>query len=550
LAEVPNHRYLPLEGWSIKVGDLDFSSNEVFLKRVLKDLRKITPSVVDDVKITDKLITRYCASVGTASLTAVQRHRFLRLQRLAAQTREDVRIPSEALDDFLAVGTVAELLEQVKAKAKDETVASVEASLTSLHAERDRLDREISRLKGTVVQKESELVTLQQQSASTLEEFDSRAKERFRNLSTSASEFLADIALIRAALNLNAPKSNRDTLPHEAKSVFSDRGSSLTTAEFDEAFKSGDRTIFSPLLSSLAAGFVPIVFGPFGRDALNDLAYTVAAGRLFSLPLNAALTSPTQLREELLLHDSMCQSITLDDFLHAAGTSANVSILVLENINLAQIDSVILPLIRQYVAQRSCVVGTGNVPDGISTPVGSWPKNLLLAGFAIDSPLSLPVSTELWSYATFVYPTPEKFTDRNNTATSRPTGSRVTQISYGTWIEWLTRIDLTKAADPMILTEYVAHKIGMSPLLKRLARNLASTLASIGAFMEPSDNLKVFAELTVVPYALSRGSNPRLLFEGCPTPVPTDTNIDRIESIFRRWGIGPTEREEGETGNA
>src|SRR5580700_9857557 len=75
LAEASNHRFLPLEGWSTRIAELDFSSNELFLKRVLKDLKKITPSNVDDVKLTDKLIARYCAAVGTASLSPAQRYR-------------------------------------------------------------------------------------------------------------------------------------------------------------------------------------------------------------------------------------------------------------------------------------------------------------------------------------------------------------------------------------------------------------------------------------------------------------------------------------------
>ncbi len=320
IAEISNHRYLPLEGWSIKLGDLDFSPKEVFMRRVLKDLRKISPAVVDDVKLTDKLIARYCASVGTASLTAAQRHRFLRLQRIAAQAREDVRIPAEALDDFLGIGTIAELLEQLKAKTKAETAAAVEDSLADLHAQRDRLDRELTRLKATVDQKQSELVTLEQKNASVLKEFDTRARERFRTLSTSASSFLADIALIRAALNLPAQESNGATLPRERQFAFPDDSDSLTTAEFDAEIKNGydglhtDRMISLPLLCSLAAGFVPIVFGPLGRKALNDLANTIAAGRLFSLHLNPTLTSPAQLRGEILLHDAakICQGITLD----------------------------------------------------------------------------------------------------------------------------------------------------------------------------------------------------------------------------------------------
>ena len=303
-------------------------------------------------------------------------------------------------------------MEQLKAKTKAETTAAVEHSLTDLHAQRDRLHQELSTLKANVDQKEEDLATLEQRNVSALEEFDARAKERFRNLSTSAAGFLADVALIRAALNLNARESNEGTLRRETTVAFPDGGDSLTTAEFDAAIKNTrtHRVISLPLLCSFAAGFVPIVFGMHGREALQDFADTIAGGRLFSLPLSSTSTSPSQLRGEILLHDpaKTSKSLTLEDLLRTAGASSNISILVLENINLTQVDSVLLPLIRQYAEQQSRALGSAGVTDRISTPVGIWPANLLLTGFAIDSPLSLPVSTELWSYATFVYSDPQE----------------------------------------------------------------------------------------------------------------------------------------------
>ena len=207
LAEASNHRFLPLEGWSTRIAELDFSSNELFLKRVLKDLKKITPSIVDDVKLTDKLITRYCAAVGTASLSPAQRYRLLRLQRIATHSRQDIQLSAEALTDFLSIGTIAELLDQTKTKVKEETIASTQASLSTLHEQRQRLDHEVARLTSAISQNKLELASLERQHASALEQFDAQAKERFRNLSTSASGFLAEIALIRAALDLQIPTS-------------------------------------------------------------------------------------------------------------------------------------------------------------------------------------------------------------------------------------------------------------------------------------------------------------------------------------------------------
>ena len=101
----------------------------------------------------------------------------------------------------------------------------------------------------------------------------------------------------------------------------------------------------------------------------------------------------------------------------------------------------------------------------------------------------------------------------------------------------------------MMLAAYVAHKIEMSLLLKRLMRNLAAAIAVIAASKEPNDRLRLFAELTVVPYSLSRGKNPRSILEGCPTNAPVDPDIARIEAVFKRWGIDLTDSGAGAIAN-
>jgi hypothetical protein len=557
LAEASNHRFLPLEGWSTRIADLDFSSNELFLKRVLKDLKKITPSIVDDVKLTDKLITRYCAAMGTASLSPAQRHRLLRLQRIAAHSRQDIQLSGEALTDFLSVGTIAELLDQAKTKVRDETIASTQASLSTLHEQRQRLDHEVTRLTSAISQSKLELASLERQHSFALEQFDAQAKERFRNLSTSASGFLAEIALIRAALDLHVPTSQASRPPRTAESLRQDTSDSLSTTEFldrsNQNFSSqslGCRTSCS-LLSSMASGFVPVVYGPSGSEALSALAHTLAADQLYRLPLHPTLTSPAQLRDELLLHEpgTTPPTISLNGLLQAASTSSEMTILVLENINLAQIDSVLLPLIRQYVELRIDTPKSGDAPGSISTPVGPWPANLLLAGLAIDSPLSLPVSTELWSYATFVYSALERPTPLDQSAPPVSRALKASRLSYETWIEWLQQMTPATTADPMMLAAYVAHKIEMSLLLKRLMRNLASAIAVIAAGNEPHDRLRLFAELTVVPYLLSRCKSPRSILAGCPTDAPVDPDVARIEAVFKRWGIDLMESGAGAIAN-
>jgi hypothetical protein len=546
LAEWADHRFLPPEGWSTKVGELDFSPNEVFLKRVLRDLRKLSPSIVDDVKLTDKLISRYCAAVGTASLSPAQRYRFIRLKNLTKHACEDLNLPAEALSEFLSIGTIAEMLQEVKKKAADETIAATEGSLGKVREQRAHLEKEAARLATDVSERQSELVSLEQQHASALKQFETRAKQRFRDLAGSASDFLAEIALIRAALNLPNSELRGQHVVNEAVSPAQSSCETLGRAEFLErinhcfASKSLSCLTSASLLASLVSGFVPIVLGLLGRESLSALGRTLGAGRLYWLPLNPTFTSPSQIRSEPLIQDgdTVGGASTLDDVLQRAIASSEISVLVLENINLAQIDSVLLPLIRQYVELRCGAGASSYPPSRVSTPIGIWPANLLLAGLAIESPFSLPVSTELWSYATFVDASTARPSREDNSESQHLVAPKASQILYETWTAWLDEINGKSGMDSMMLAAYVGHQIGVSSLLKRLLTKLASAIDTILAAEESADRVKLFAELTVIPYCLSRHRDVRSVLEGCPTPVALDEQrVDFIDSVFKSWGI-------------
>jgi hypothetical protein len=545
LAESSNHRFLPPEDWSVKIGELDFSPTEMFLKRVLRDLKKITPSIVDDVKLTDKLINRYSNAVGTASLSPSQSHRLLRLKTIAKRSSEDINLPAEALTDFLSITSIAEILQEVKKKAADETVASTKASLSKLHEQSAHLRQEIVSLTSDIAQRKRDLASLEQQQISALKEFETQAKKRFREISSGASEFLTEIALIRAALNLPNPSSSGD-ITAETDTKLHSTSETLGRVEFLERInrcvagnKLSCRTS-SALLASMASGFVPIVFGSLARESLSAIGHTLAGGRLYWLPLNSTLASSSQVRNEPVIQNQgeLGAANTLDVLLHKAISSPDISILVLENINLAQIDSVLLPFIQQYVELRCASGAYAPQPDRVSTPFGIWPANLLLAGLAIESPLSLPVSTELWSYATFIDANAGR-ADKQQVAESHNSASlKESQMLYETWTEWMNEINGRPATDSVIVAAYVRHQIEISSLFERLLTRLASAIDAICAAQESAYRVKLFTELALIPYCLARHQDLRSLLEGCPISVPIDTDrIARVGSVFKNWGM-------------
>jgi hypothetical protein len=545
LAESSNHRFLPPEEWSVKIGELDFSPTEMFLKRVLRDLKKITPSIVEDVKLTDKLINRYSNAVGTGSLSPSQRHRLMRLKTIAKRSSEDINLPGEALADFLSITTIAELLQDVKKKAADETVASTKASLNTLHEQSMHLEQEISRLNSDIAQRRRDLASLEQQQISALKGFETHAKNRFREISSGASEFLAEIALIRAALNLPTAAPSGDNAVENDIEVHN-ASEMLNQVEFLERInhcaasnKLSCRTS-NALLASMASGFVPIVFGSLARESLSALGRTLASGRLYWLPLNPTLTSSSQVRGEPVIQEQgqLAGANTLDILLQKAMSSPDISILVLENINLAQIDSVLLPFIRQCVELRCASGPYPPRPGRVSTPVGTWPANLLLAGLAIESPLSLPVSTELWSYATFVDASTGRANKQEAAESHNSASVKESQLLYETWTQWINEINGRPATESVIVAAYVGHQIEINSLFERLLTRLASAIDAICAAQESAYRVKLFTELALIPYCLARHHDLRSLLESCPISVPIDTeNIARVGSVFKNWGM-------------
>jgi hypothetical protein len=545
LAESSNHRFLPPEEWSIKIGELDFSPTEMFLKRVLRDLKKITPSIVEDVKLTDKLINRYSSAVAAGSLSPSQRHRLLRLKTIAKRSSEDVNLPAEALTDFLSITSIAEMLQEVKKKAADETVATTKASLSKLHEQSSRLEQEIVSLTSDVAQGKRDLASLEQQHTSALKEFETQANKRFREISSGASQFLTEIALVRAALNLpNASSSEGIATGNDLQ--LNSTIETLGRVEFLERINRCDASnkvscrTSTALLASIASGFVPIVFGSLARQSLSTLAHTLAAGRLYWLPLNPTLSSSSQVRTEPVIQDQgrLGTANTLDVLLQQAISCPDISILVLENINLAQIDSLLLPLIQRYAELRCASGAHAPQPDRVSTPFGIWPANLLLAGLAIDSPLSLPVSTELWAYSTLIDTSIGRASKQQVVESHDASSLEESQVAYEAWTQWINEITGMPATDSLIVAAYVRHQIEISSLFERLLARLASAIDAVSAAQESAYRVKLFTELVLIPYCLARHQDLRTLLEGCPVSVPIDTDkIARVASVFKNWGM-------------
>src|ERR1022692_247698 len=547
VAEWQNHRFLPPDGWSSRTGEVDYSANDVFLKRVLRDLRKMEPSVLEDVPLTEKLISRYCAAVSRSTLTPLQRQRVVRLQKIGRQAMQDVAVPEEALSDFLALPPVAAQIEGVKTKAAEDAAQAMRSSLKELEMQRSAVEQETQTLRREADERRRDLTDLETRHQAALDAFDENIKHRFEEAANNASSFLADVPLLRAALGVSIPShglqpaTSASTGHVEAKDV--PRSELMVTVRREFNRLGIGCSTCNALLASLASGFVPMLFGPRAHDSLAALSTVFVGRRLYWLTFSPILSSPTDLLKSGVTPESEIGSALtdLEGLLENVRQSDALSLIVFDNVNLAQIDSALVPVVRRYAELRSSgrADSAAGMPRRYTTPVGEWPSNLLIAGVMIDSPLALPLSTELWSFATFI-----DTTLRGRCGPNQPSSDSMvpsdSKVPYREWAGWLAEATTTPDNDCLLVARYVDTKLRLGGTLNRLLRNLAAAANAILPNEKSERRLELFVESSLVPYCVSRRVDLRAVLEGCPVEFrPRDMEADRLTSLFIKLGIEP-----------
>jgi hypothetical protein len=171
------------------------------------------------------------------------------------------------------------------------------------------------------------------------------------------------------------------------------------------------------------------------------------------------------------------------------------------------------------------------------TPAGMWPSNVLLAGILVDSPLALPLSTELWSCSTFIDASKNgcpKLVERDK-GDSLP----LLRLTHDVWAEWRKTIEKEPAAsDTGVLAKHFLRHADGGPLYREMLRRLAAAIDITAVALEEAQRATILAEVAVVPYLLSRGVQPDVVFGEAPIDISKDFPVvDRVTELFERWGL-------------
>jgi hypothetical protein len=536
-----DHVFLAPENPIAKIGDLDISSNALFLKRMLRESRDVSPAIIEKAKLTERLIGSYCSALEQMSPETSRRQRLRRLTALSASAINGIPLEEEGVSALLAIPSVVDALEFEKKKAASSAVEERRSQIQKLEEERTGLEDVIRELKAQLVQLRQQIKATEQEQTEVVNTFNASIAKRFQEVTEDAPAFLGTVALIRAALaDANSDTKRAPSLANNAAPLFLKAGDKVVTLEAPqiidqtlEAFKQSGFDIAAPsgLLSAWASGFVPLVWGTQAKEMLDVASSTLTGGKQFGIAIPPTLSSPSDL---LILSGCSRTGVgTLAEFLAEAGKSDELFLLVLDNLNLCQIDNVIVPLLKDY-ASGQLQSSKEPQPCLYPTQAGMWPKNVLLAGILVESPLALSMSRDIWQYSCLVEYGRRQLPSEGYTGDSRVLGT----LKHRDWIDWRELRGEAVGTSTQLVAKHVSRVAELNMLHTAMLCRLASLVEQITVGLEEEAQLFLFARIAIVPLTVAFQLDPHVVLKGCPIEITvTEETVNHIVDLFRRFGM-------------
>ncbi|MBB5319493.1 coiled-coil domain-containing protein [Tunturibacter empetritectus] len=532
LSEMPNH--LEVTNWTnhvfmpprfslVKIGDFDLSNDVLFVKRMLRESRDIGSDVIARAKLTEKQISSFCNILETLPLNKSRQQRLRRLTRVAAALGEHISLQEDGLSSLLAIPDIADAIEREKEAARLRAVAEEQAQIEGLLVKQQELVRANAELAQASAALKERLSSDELRLVQVQSDFDLSIAETFLKAEENAATFLGNVALIKAAIG-------REVKSASDKSSWGERGrtsESICSTELlqvlNERFigRGLNSSAAATLLSSWAAGFVPILHGDLAMDCLECVCDTLTGGENF-----VSSISPTTGEISDLLSTmgrSRTGSGTLESFLRRAESDGQLASVVFEGVNLCQIDNVLLPLLGD-LSDGTRHRPSSQGPQVTNTRLGPWPSNVLVAGTFTPSSLSMPRSQRLWRYCNLVSPT------RRGPAVKESNTGSLTGVTLSEWQQWIDA-DRSNANGPLqTLAKYVCAKMGSSSSYERSLAALAFGLEVNLAEITDQEKLRIFTRSAVIPALVTSHKDSRALLAGAPVEL-SEVDSDIVDII-------------------
>jgi len=529
-----------------RIGSIDWSPDAIVVKRVLNRIRKQDAQLAETLQLTQKSIDR-AAELITANESVLQEQQIHRAAGIVHRMTERTQVSSEFMTELLGVPAVARKIEEAKQEAIRAAEASFEARMIGEQQLLDELQRKVAgsqqALKGLKEQIAHHEEELRQQTDAISDE----TKARLRTILEKPASFLADIAIVKAALALteqdghpapkvgHAPNANFSTTPPYppvTQFVKWELGSQIQDAKqlrliLNTSFRDAGFSVATvrALHSAFMCGRVPVLYGPDSYEVLKTYAARVAAARILWLPISPGLLEPSDLfgRTEPQSGRFAPRLGGLLDLVLEASKLEGLCMVVLDGVNRSAVDAYLSPLIACYLDSQQDTNGRqlaiahpaalGNDNPYASVATLSWPQNVLLAGVLANDVASLSPSPGFWLNSPLVCVEAKREADApgtNKQTTRTEKGPASSWIGFAQWKEHRRSMaDKDTSALAKLWSEIQDKNIPV-PLALRDACRFFYAAALVWP-TEPKTALEETLANCVVPYFVAKGKNDALL---------------------------------------
>jgi hypothetical protein len=390
---------------------LDWCPDATLLDRVMRRLRGLDRAFSESLHLSASAVTKLAeihATIAAKGNLELENARLERVRLLLERVKghaDVARVVADLLETEPIRNGLAEkrnqILEDERTKAQKQAHEEVETERKHV----EKLKQEASTLKAAIDGLIAQQDTL-------LHGFELTLGARLKEVFSSPEKFLAELSLLKAALDTLAPErtsavarveSERPKQTDESASLPADR--LISSAEqlnrcLEETFeRSGvSPALVRPLHASLLSGAFPVFSGPLAYEACAAYARCVTAGSLFWFPVSPTLVEPAQLFSD---GGSSPEATGLLQFLLRAQTSEHMQLVLLDGINKAPVDSYLMPIL-------ACYRDAWQAPAGRMLPLRShsssfpWPRNVLLAAIHSEGMVSISPPATFWNHSTLI----------------------------------------------------------------------------------------------------------------------------------------------------
>jgi hypothetical protein len=402
-------------------GYVDWDEDGLVVRRALEIAVRVAKKGGADTGQTKRQIEEAAnalAALGVGVETQLEQYR---VERALAVCRSSGAVVATLAPDLIALlqahPAVEGQLDAVKAKvrAHAELVAraEIETELTRELYELNEVKSEHERTKTAIGAAFVELKRLNDQAEDVRQRVKNAAKEievavdeRLLRAIEKPFELLAEVSVLRPFLATRAIRDNiagqRDVPStidwSRTRGAAINEKVALKRALIDAARARGvDPQVMTQVHAAVAAGLLPVTIGPSALATMAAYAQAACGGRLAVFHVSPGVLHPRELAEVPGgVTDASAASKDID----------GLSLLVFEGANRAPIEASLLPLLQL----------SGLAPAGTR-------QNLRLAASLVTGATTVPVTSQLWSYAVALYPGPQSPTPQSNEETKEVSSS-------------------------------------------------------------------------------------------------------------------------------